>query len=410
MNYVEAVEKVPKQILRRDTEKNDLIECATINDLMLGKGQVTPENVALTRQKDFSYRLVGIDYHKRYSQVTAIDEEGRVIRSRRLENKPESFQEFFKRLDGPSEAVLETSRTWGVMYDLLEDLEEVESVELAHSQKVRAIAEAKIKTDKIDSHILAQLLRADLIPGACIPGKETRSFKEMIRQRIFLVRMRTRLKNRIHVLLDRLHIPLPSVTDIFGKRGTNYLRRLNLSGVDGEILRENLQLLETLNTLIKEAEREIESLLGQDPRVKLLRTVPGFGPILAALAALEIDRIERFFSPSKLASYTGLVPSTYASGGKLFHGKLIPMSNKWLRWVLVEAAWASIRTSPYCRIYFESYKRHNGPHTAAIALARQLSVIIWHVLKENRVYEERPFQRERRTSITATSPAALTVS
>lgn len=352
---------------------------------------------------------VGIDYHKKYSQVTAIDEEGRVIRSRRLENKPESFQEFFKRLDGPSEAVLETSRTWGVMYDLLEDLEEVESVELAHSLKVRAIAEAKIKTDKIDSHILAQLLRADLIPAAYIPGKQTRSYKEMIRQRIFLVRMRTRLKNRIHVLLDRLHIPLPSVTDIFGKRGTNYLRKLNLPGVDGEILRENLQLLETLNSLIREAEREIESLLGEDPRVKLLRTVPGFGPILAALAALEIDRIERFFSPSKLASYAGLVPSTYASGGKLFHGKLIPMSNKWLRWVLVEAAWASIRTSPYCRIYFENHKRHKGPHTAAIALARRLSVIIWHVLKENRVYEERPFQRQRRVSITATSPAALTL-
>jgi transposase len=351
---------------------------------------------------------VGIDYHKKYSHVTAIDEEGRVTRSKRLENRPESFQEFFRRLEGPSETVLEASRTWGVMYDLLEALEGVESVELAHPQKVRAIAEAKIKTDKIDSHILAQLLRADLIPGAYIPGKQTRSYKEMIRQRVFLVRMRTRLKNRIHVLLDRLHIPLPSVTDLFGKRGTDYLSKLTLAGVDGEILRENLQLLEALNTLIKEAEREIASLLGEDPRVKLLRTVPGLGPILAAVVALEIDRIERFASPSKLASYAGLVPSTYASGGRIYHGKLLPMSNKWLRWALVEAAWGSIRPSPYCRVYFENHKRHKGPHTAAIALARRLSEIIWHVLKENRVYEERPFQRQRRSSITVSSPAALT--
>lgn len=351
---------------------------------------------------------VGIDYHKRYSHVTAIDDKGRVIRSHRLENKPESFQEFFRRLDGPSEAVLEASRTWGVMYDLVEELEKVESVELAHSQKVRAIAEAKIKTDKIDSHILAQLLRADLIPAAYIPGKRTRSYKEMIRQRVSLVRMRTRLKNRIHVLLDRLHIPLPSVTDIFGRRGTEYLKKLTLDGVDGEILKENLKLLETFNQLIKEAEGEIESLLREDPRVKLLRTVPGLGPILAAVVALEIDRIERFLSPSKLASYTGLVPSTYASGGKVFHGRLLPMSNKWLRWALVEAAWGSIRTSPYCRVYFENHKRHKGPHTAAIALARRLSEIIWHVLKENRVYEERPFQRQRHTSIGVASPAALT--
>jgi len=351
---------------------------------------------------------VGIDYHKKYSHVTAIDEEGKVIRSHRLENTPESFQEFFRRLNGPSEAVLEASRTWGVMYDLLEEIEKVESVELAHSQKVRAIAEAKIKTDKIDSHILAQLLRADLIPAAYIPGKQTRSYKEMIRQRVFLVRMRTRLKNRLHVLLDRLHIPLPSVTDIFGRRGTQYLKKLTLDGVDGEILKENLKLLETFNQLIKEAEQEIASLMREDPRVQLLRTVPGLGPILAAVVALEIDRIERFHSPSKLASYTGLVPSTYASGGKVFHGRLIPMSNKWLRWALVEGAWGSLRTSPYCRVYFENHKRQKGPHTAAIALARRLSEIIWHVLKENRVYQERPFQRQCPISIRLASPAALT--
>jgi hypothetical protein len=84
------------------------------------------------------------------------------------------------------------------------------------------------------------------------------------------------------------------------------------------------------------------------------------------------------------------------------------MSNKWLKWALVEAAWGSIRTSPYCRAYFENHKRHKGPHTAAIALARRLSEIVWHVLKENRVYEERLFQRQRRASMMATSPAALT--
>ena len=72
---------------------------------------------------------VGMDYHKKYSHLSAIDEEDRVIRSKRLENKLESFQKFFKRLEGPSEADLEASRTWGVMYDLLEGLEEVESVQ-----------------------------------------------------------------------------------------------------------------------------------------------------------------------------------------------------------------------------------------------------------------------------------------
>lgn len=352
---------------------------------------------------------VGIDYHKKYSHVTAINEEGQVIDSKRLDNDVALFREFFQGLGEKSQAVVEASRTWGVMYDLLESLDEVESVTLAHPLKVRAIAEAKIKTDKIDAGTLAQLLRVNLIPAAYIPAKETRALKEMIRQRVFLVRMRTRLKNRIHVLLDRLHVPLPAVSDLFGQRGTRYLKELKLQGIDQEILQEDLELLEVFNRLIKDAEKQIGSLTSEDPRVRLLRTVPGLGSILAAIIAMEIDTIERFKDPSKLASYVGLVPSTYASGGKTWHGRLLPSCNKWLRWAFVEAAWVSIRNSAYCRRYFEIRKRHKGPHTAVIALARQLSQIVWHVLKEKRNYEERLPQVSRALPQKDRVPAALTM-
>ena len=347
---------------------------------------------------------VGIDYHKKYSVVTAVDEAGHVIRTTRLDNRAEPFQAFFSSLPGPSETVLEATRTWGVLFDLLEELDGVESVTLAHSLKVRAIAEAKIKTDTIDSHTLAQLLRVDLIPAAYIPSKETRSFKEMVRQRIFLVRMRTRLKNRIHVLLDRCHAPSPPVADLFGRGGTAYLKKLKLTGVDREIMRENLKLLEALDTLIKDAEREIQHLVGDDPRVSLLRSIPGLGPILAVVVALEIDDIGRFGAAPKLASYAGLVPSTYASGGKVFHGHLLHMSNKWLRWAFVEAAWVAMRTSPYCRSYYETRKRRKGSHVAIIALARRISEIVWHVLSEKRAYQERPFKIYKKTSNKETTP------
>lgn len=351
---------------------------------------------------------VGIDYHKKYSHVTAVDKEGQVIKSMRLDNRPEDFEDFFRGLDGPSHTVLEASRTWGVLFDLLETTSGVESVTLANPGKVRAIAEAKIKTDKIDAETLAQLLRANLIPAAYIPGKAVRMSREMIRQRIFLVRMRTRLKNRIHVLLDRLHLPLPAVTDLFGKRGIDYLRGLKLEGVDAELLREDLELLAVLNQLIREAEGEIDRLLSSDPRVRLLRTVPGLGPILAAVVALEIDEVTRFRHPAKLAAYAGLVPSTHASGGRIYHGHLLPMSNKWLRWALVEAAWVAIRGSAYCRAFFEARKRRKGPHTAAIALARRLSEIIWHVLSERRSYEERSIRSRAIETGRKVFPAALT--
>ncbi len=346
---------------------------------------------------------VGIDYHKKYSHVTAVNEEGQVLQSRRLDNDAMIFQEFFRELGGKSQTVLEASRTWGVLYDLLEDMEEVDSVTLAHPLKVRAIAEARIKTDKIDATTLAQLLRADLIPAAYIPGKETRLSKEMLRQRMFLVRMRTRLKNRIHVLLDRQHVQGPQGTDIFGKKGMKYLKELELTGVDGAILREDLQLLEVINKLIGDAEEETRKRLFEDERVRLLDTIPGLGPILASVIALEIDNIDRFSTAKKLSSYAGLVPSTYSSGGKTYHGRLLPMSNKWLKWALVEASWSAIRTSGYCRSFYDRVKRRKGSHTAAVALARRLAEIVWHVLKERRIYQERLPRIERKpTSLPST--------
>lgn len=333
---------------------------------------------------------IGVDYHKHYSHITVVDEGGSVVRSGRVLNEEKELEEFLGGLEGPNHAVVEASRTWGVMYDLLEGLNTITSVTLAHPYKVRAIASAKIKTDAIDAGTLAQLLRADLIPAAYAPSREARSLREMVRQRLFLVRLRTGIKNRIHSLLDRNHLVPPAVADLFGKRGTTYLHEVHLDGIDGEILAECMALLEKVNALIRTTEKELTKLLGDDPRMQLLVGIPGIGKILAATIALEVDTIGRFPSPGKLAAYAGLVPSTFSSGGKTVHGRLLRHCNRWLKWAFVEAAWAALRTSPYCRSIYERIRRRKGPSTAAAALARRLSEITWHVLSENRPYQERP--------------------
>ena len=341
---------------------------------------------------NFIMNYIGVDYHKRYSHLTVVDEQGSILRSGRVNNELSDLEQFIAGLDGPSQAVVEASRTWGVMYDLLEELDGIASVTLAHPYKVRAIASAKIKTDAIDAGTLAQLLRANLIPTAYAPTKEARTLREMVRQRIFLVRLRTRIKNRIHTLLDRNHLAVPAITDLFGKKGTNYLRGVELKGIEGEILRECMTLMEQLNNLIRSTETELAQLMGDDPRMSLLLGIPGIGKILAATIALEIDTISRFPSAGKLAAYAGLVPSTFSSGGKTFHGRLLRQCNRWLKWAFVEAAWVSVRSSPYCRSFYERIKRRKGAPTAAAALARRLSEITWHVLTERRAYQERPYQ------------------
>lgn len=139
-----------------------------------------------------------------------------------------------------------------------------------------------------------------------------------------------------------------------------------------------------------------------------MRTIPGLGALLATVVALEIDRIERFESSAKLAAYAGLVPTTHSSGGHTFHGKLMPQSNKWLRWALVEAAWVAVRLDPYFRAHFAKRRAHKPAQSVIIATARRLLEVLWHVLKENRPYQNRQPTGSNRASQNSSAAFATT--
>lgn len=331
---------------------------------------------------------VGIDYHKRYSQVEAMDKDGKVVARGRLANKGEVLRRWFSSLPGSCEVVIEACRNWQLMYEILEGMDEVERILVANPYKVRAIAEARIKTDSIDASTLAHLLRAHLIPSIYVPSEDTRRRKDLLRQRIFLVRMATRVKNRLYALIERYRISMPSLSDPFGKTGLSYLKALRLPSPGDLILRQDIQLLEALNQLIKEAEREVSQLFSGDQRYEIARSLPGLGSILSGVVVVEMDQVERFPTPKKLLSYAGLVPTTYASGGRLYHGHLIKTSNKWLRWAMIEASWTAQRCSPYCQNYYRRYL-YKGHNTAICVLARRLLEILWVCLRKRRYYEER---------------------
>lgn len=339
---------------------------------------------------------VGLDLHKRYSQLEVVDERGQRRGGARLSNEQAEVAAFFSSLGEPCRVVLEAGWNWGLMHDWLEGMENVTGVELAHPYGVRAIAAAQVKTDKIDARTLAQLLRADLIPRAYIPDRQTRQLRELVRQRLFLVRLRTMIKNRIHVLLARHHVVPPPMSDIFGKAGRSYLSQVELPGHAQSMLRQDVRLLETITAEIRATEKLLSGTMGEDARVKRLLSIPGLGIILATLVALEIDRVGRFARPAKLVAYAGLVPTTYSSGGKTSHGGLMKMSNKWLRWALVEAAWVAVRRDPYFRAEYAKRHRTKGPKTAIVAVARRLAQVIWHVLTEDRDYQVHPLLRNKR--------------
>jgi len=334
------------------------------------------------------------------SQITVMDEAGKIVKRKRVPSSREGLHEALKGYTQPLKAVLEASYNWGPLYDWLEEI--AEEVVLAHPTKVRAIAEARIKTDAIDSETLAHLLRADLIPAAHAPSKDIRARKRVLRHRLFFVRVQTMLKNRIQALVSQHALTPPAVSDLYGKAGLHWLQSLTLPEPDGALLREDLQFLETLRQRIAATEGLIKELAAGDAAVGWLRSLPGVGAFFSVLIRYEVDDMTRFREAKKFASYTGLVPSTYASGQRVVHGRLTKQGNKWLRWAFIEAVTPAIRWSPFCRRYYDKLKARLGPKEARTATARKLAELAWTVWTERRDWQE-----HQRPEIASKTPAAL---
>ena len=335
-------------------------------------------------------RYVGIDYHKRYSVCCATDERGQAVRERRIAgNSAAGFAQFFSELGEPARVVMEACWNWGWLYDLLGEIPQVEEVTLAHPYKTRLIAEAQIKTDRIDARVLAKLLRGDLVAQSHAPGAATRARKYLLRQRLFWVRLRTMLRNRTHAILDRQRgLERPQLKDLFGKRGQTWLQNVQLPTTsDQPLLAQDLEVTRLLAAQIK----QLDQLIGasQSAEEKLLESLPGIGPVFSSVIATEIDGIARFPTSAKLCAYAGVVPTTHASGGRVFHGRLLWQCNKWLRWALVEASWSAIQFSGYFgAIYRAARDRGKNKNVAITMVAHRLGQIIWLLLSEKRPYTE----------------------
>ena len=335
----------------------------------------------------------GIDYHKKYSVVSTQDATGtRVCEARIDANEPAAFAAYFSKLPEPSRVVVEACWNWGWLYDELGEIEAVDSVVLAHPFKTRLIADAQIKTDKLDARALATLLRGNLLATVHAPAPANRSRKHVIRQRLFLTRVRTMVRNRVHTLIARQRqLERPVFSDQFGKKGLHWLKNLSLPAPDDALLKQDLATLEQLGGVIKQLETSIAEGNTADPATQRLQSLPGVGPILAAVMAAEIDGIERFNRADKLCCYAGLVPTTHSSGGKTAHGRMMPFANRWLKWAFIEAAWVAIGCSPY---FGDLYRKHRArgkkANTAITIIARRMCRIAWSLLHDGRDFSANP--------------------
>ena len=250
------------------------------------------------------------------------------------------------------------------------------------------------KTDTLDARGLAILLRNGTLPEVWIPPSELRDQRELLRLRIFLVHLRTRVKNRIHGTLARYNVQVPGA-DLFGVAARRLLgaRLPELPEHSREAIEQELATLDFLETQIESAEQRLKAIMQVSVEADLLKTLPCVGPILSMVLMLEIGRVDRFPSAAHLASYAGLVPRVHSSGGHTRMGQVCGNVNRNLKWAFVETGnlivinQRGLAGTHVVRLY-QRIKRAKNHQKAVVAVARHLAEAAWWVLTRQEVYRE----------------------
>jgi transposase len=255
-------------------------------------------------------------------------------------------------------------------------------VRIADAVKARGIAPLACKTDTIDTWVLAELARLELVPEIWLPDPVVRAERERARFRLHLVKHRSALKNRVHAILFQHGMPNPA-SDLFGAGARRLLERLALPEPWASTLAASRRLIDELDREIEACERELRALGADHEYIPLLMTCPGIGWVLAFTIASEIGDIGRFASPRKLVGYTGLCPKVEQSGERDRRGRLRKNGPRYLRWALVEAAHTANRHPCYRPVherFLARLGRKRGTKLAAVEIGRRLAEAIWHML------------------------------
>lgn len=330
---------------------------------------------------------VGCDQHKKYSYIVVKDQKGLKVDQVKLYHADkDSMKDYFSALPEGSKVALETCGFDHWLTDMLGELDL--SVKLSHTAKTKAIAQERIKTDKISAAVLADLLRVDMLPEAYIPTKPIRDARYLMRYRQNLIYLRTSIKNRIHSIIDNAGIQ-QTFSDLFGKQGRQFLGQLNLKQPYKSIIENYLSVVDDLTGRTNKVDNQLRQKLKNNKHAQLLTTIPGIGVITAHVILAETGDINRFPNHHKFARYIGIVPSLHQSGQMLHSGHITKQGNKYLRTAFVESAQTAIRRDPYLAVKFNKLKAKKGYGVAIVAIAHKLAKSTYVVLKKQCGYRYR---------------------
>ena len=328
-------------------------------------------------------RVIGMDVHRAFAQV-AVLEGTQIVEQKRVELEHDTVVEFGRSLRPDDEVVLEATGNTTAIVRLLSPF--VRRVVIANPGEVRAIAHARVKTDKVDAVILAKLHASGFLPEVWAADDDTIGRRRMASERAALVRSVGRLKSRIQSILHTNLIPRYAGA-LFTKGGRIWLEKVPLPKDEKAMLFRHIDEFDRLTAQLRDLDRQLARRALDDPRARKLMTIAGVNAIVATTVLASIGEIGRFESAQKLASYFGLTPRIRQSGDRpAFHGHISRHGNAQARSMLVEAAWSASKAPGPLRSFFHRVRQKRGNGIAAVATARKIAVLVWHLLTKNEPY------------------------
>jgi transposase len=322
----------------------------------------------------------GIDLHKRTVVLSTVDAQGIRIAEAELRTTRAAVRAYFASHPGPHRAVVESTATWYWLRDLLVSLGV--DLKLGHSKYIKAISYAKVKTDAVDAHTLAQLLRNDLIPEAHMISAAHREERDLLRARLRLVSQQVRCRLTVEGLLAQYNV-------------TSVRALPDLVQLRVEMLAQQRALLAAHT---KQIEQELAPRLVPTPEAQRLLYIPGIGKIVAFTILLEIDDIARFPTVKDFVSYCRLVPAAKNSGGKVRQQRSKD-GNKYLKLAFHHAAVRAIQYFPEIQRFYKSTARRKPAALARALVAKELARAVYFVLQRqeafNGTFKGKPLSRTK---------------
>jgi transposase len=329
-------------------------------------------------------RVIGMDIHRTFAEAVMIDGD-RLMRLGRINMSRDHLAAFAAKLTSQDRIVIEATGNAHAVAEAVAPF--VGRVIIANPRQVHLIAKARIKTDVIDATVLARLYASGFLPEVWVPDQRTLSLRRQVTRRNQIVRQRVRLKTMVQAILHAHLVPQCPHADILGPKGRAWLLAQLLPDDESTAIERHIREYDRLTDDLRVIERELARDALGSAETKRLMTIPGIDMVVAVGLLAAIGPIDRFTSPGRLVAFLGLNPSVHQSGNSpARHGRITQQGPCHARTMLVEAAWQAVRGPGPLRAFYERVRGRRGTHVAAVAVARKITVIVWHLLTRGEDY------------------------